>query len=265
MATQFFRETKTIYHPTSATLPNVPPITAGRTFLPGLPSAELVRLAKSFKLPHSGTDTFKMTVPSDHEYQGAVVITLPPSTPGAVASISSQSAIATEGQVEVKIDYMVPPGGVTRYQVRGYSRPKTPRPSPPDVEVLFVRDMQSAERLASLMQSRRRIVLCFEGEIAMQLVATGLFNKGEWKLTKNAFGMPVVNINPAIELVAIIAIIAAMVTAIFVILVIQNVIIHGINHRYKIKINEVKLGEVEIMGQKVTFTLPTLVLELEPT
>jgi hypothetical protein len=265
MATQFFKETKSISHSGTPTLPIVLPTMPGSSFRSALPSTELVKLAKLFTLPQKGTDKFRMTVPSGHEYQGAVVITLPPSTPGAVASLSSQRVIGTRGLVEVEVDYMVPPGGVTRYQVRGYSRPKPQQPAPPDVEVLFARDMQSYERLVSLMQSRRPIILCFEGDLAMQLVATGLFRKGEWKITKNDFGWPVVNINPAFELMVLVAIIAAMVTAVFVILMLQNVILHSIDNKYRIEIEEVSLGTVKVFGMEIEFKLPTLAMKLEPT
>lgn len=233
----------------------------------GRESQNLVRLLHEYPLAHVGTQTFNLTVPTGREYDGATVITLPPTTDGALVSIDSQPSIGSRGNQSLSLKYTIPPGGQVRYRVRAYAQP-TADPgagnTEPEYEVLYVRDMESVQRLTSLMQSKKRVILLVQGDDAVKLVGTGLFSPGMWKLKTGPFGIPQVEINPTWEWVAIAAIIAAAAVAIVVLLVLETMVIMGILYGYRVEVGKLELGSVKVAGITIQVTLPTLAFVLEP-
>lgn len=235
-----------------------------------LSTAELVQVRQALALPLVDTDDHAFTVPPDLVYGGASVVSVPPTTAGSLAWIDQQPKNGTTGSHKLTVRYSIPPGGTLRYRVRAYGTAKpapapgpTPAPVSPSYEVLYCRDADSLDRLASLMASKKRILFCFDGMDGAKLLSTGLFNPGEWKLSAGPGGLPLVTINPAWEVVAIIAIIAVMVVSVVVILAIQQIVLKGYEYGYRIYIEQYG-AEVNIGGFSVQFTMPTLVLRLDP-
>ena len=261
---RFYSDTFTFKHPAASTSAGLPMLSRGQTFRQGLTRSEAVVMAKKFLLPHRGTEVVDMIVPPNEAYRASIAYTIPPSSPGSFARIFKSPSQDAKGPVQVEIEYFVPFGGVTRFALKGYSRAIAGMPSKREFEILYARNMESAERLDSLLSARVPVLLCFEGDIATQLASTGLFGDVEWKVKRDVFGSPVVEINPALGIIAIVAIIAAMVVAVFVILMIQNIIIKAVELNYKIKVHEISLGNVNIAGLSIDLSLPTIILELEP-
>ncbi len=224
-------------------------------------------IANQISFPQVNTKQFNFTIPQGLKYDGATVITLPPTSGGAIVSLENQPSNGVIGNQSLTVKYSIPPGGTIRYRVRTYGRPIV-NPSvgneQPDYELLYASDFQSVERLASLMQSKQRIVLAIQGDEALNLVETGLFKPGEWKLRQNNFGLPVVEMNPAWELVVIVGILATAAIALAVIILIQTMVSEGIKNGYRIVVKEVTLGDLNVFGTTITFSLPTLGFELIP-
>lgn len=235
-----------------------------------LSTAELTQVRQALTLPLVGTDDHAFTVPADSVYGGASVVCVPPTTAGSLAWIDQQPKNGATGNRSLRVRYSIPPGGILRYRVRAYgtaipapATTPTPAPTPPSYEVLYCRDADSLDRLSSLMASKKRILFCFDGLDGSKLISTGLFNPGEWKLSAGPGGLPVVTINPAWEVVAIIAIIAVMVVSVVVILAIQQIVLKGYEYGYRIYIEQYG-ADVNIGGFSVQFSMPTLVLRLDP-
>lgn len=235
-----------------------------------LSTAELVQVRQALTLPLVDVDDHAFTIPADLVYGGASVVSVPPTTAGSLAWIDRQPKNGATGDRKLTVRYSIPPGGTLRYRVRAYGTAKpapapgpTPAPTSPSYEVLYCRDADSLDRLASLMASKKHILFCFDGLDGAKLISTGLFNPGEWKLSAGPGGLPVITINPAWEIVAIIAIIAVMVVSVVTILAIQHIVLKGYEYGYRIHIEQYG-SEVSIGGFSVQFSMPTLVLRLEP-
>ena len=233
-----------------------------------LSTTELTQVRQALTLPLVGTDDHAFSVPADMVYGGASVVSVPPTTAGSLAWIDQQPKNGATGSHKLTVRYSIPPGGTLRYRVRAYGTAKpaptpAPAPVPPSYEVLYCRDADSLDRLASLMASKKHILFCFDGLDGAKLISTGLFNPGEWKLSAGPGGLPIITINPAWEIVAIIAIIAVMVVSVVTILAIQHIVLKGYEYGYRIHIEQYG-SEVTIGDWSVQFSMPTLVLRLDP-
>lgn len=231
-------------------------------------AAAVARVRSTLTTPERGSETVQVSLPAGKRYAGASVVTTPRSSAGSVVWIEKQPAKGAIGQVVLVIGYAISPGGFLEFAVESYEEPDTPAPAAPaptEYNVIFASDDDDAvEELAAAMDNRDPILFCIEGADAGKLLATGLFNPGEWKLEAGPAGIPRVRINPAWEIVAMIAIIAAMVVAVTLILALQTIILKGYEYGYRVHIEQLTLGSVTFGGTTLTFTLPTLVLRLEP-
>jgi hypothetical protein len=119
----------------------------------------------------SGSDNHAITVPSGSQYAGSSVITLPPSTAGATASIENQPSNDFTGSGNITVKWYCPPGGQIRYRVRAYSESAaTQQP-----EEIYITNIESVERLRSLILSRQHIVVYITGSDAEKINASGAF------------------------------------------------------------------------------------------
>lgn len=266
--TSIFSQIQTVKHPRQVMRIEPRALSAATAGGPlGGLSSDVSRLIRSYPLPHVGTQTYAITVPSNLSYDGSSVITLPPSSPGAIATVEKQPPNGATGSQALEVKYTIPPGGMVRYRTRAYARMQAD-PSAgnqePEYEVLYVIDSQSVERLSSLMQSKQRIILAIQGDDAVKLVGTGLFNPGQWKLKTGPFGVPQVEINPTWEWVAIAAILAVAAVAAFLLIVLETMVIMGILHGYRVEVRELSLGTLQIGNMTIEASLPTLAFVLEP-
>lgn len=215
-----------------------------------------------------GQKTYNFDVPAGLTYDGATAITLPPSSAGGHVSVLKQPSIGATGSQALTLQYTMPPGGVVRFRVRAYGQPivdPSAGNTTPSYEVLYAKDLQSVERLASLMQSKKRIILAIQGDDALKLHSTGLFNGEEWKLKQGPFGMPVIQINPTWEWVAILGILAGAAVALSVVILLDRMIQEGYKYGYRIEVKQIALGTISVGDFQLEVGLPTLAFVLEPS
>lgn len=198
-------------------------------------------------------------------YGGASVDGVPPSTAGSLAWIDQQPKNGATGNQNLIVRYSIPPGGIPLPGAglqHGQAGAGASTGSA-SYEILYCRDADSLDRLSSLMASKKHILFCFDGLDGAKLTSTDLFNPGEWKLSAGPGALPLVTINPAWKVVAIIATIAVMAVSVVVILAIQQIALTGYAYGYRIHIEQYG-AEVNIGGFSVQFSMPTLVLRLDP-
>lgn len=226
-------------------------------------------LVRDYPIAHVGVEDFAVVVPVDLQYDGASAIVLSPrNLEGSAIEIAKQPAFGSKGPQRLSIRYTVSPGSTIRFRVRAYGKPiavpgQPPAPSP-EIEILHVTDIESVERLRSLMHSKQHIAVLFEGAEALKLLGTGLFKPGEWKISKNAAGVPQVEINPTWEWVAIALILAVAGISIVTVLCLFAAISLALLLGYRVEVKELKIGEMQIGDQTIAVTLPTLAMTFDP-
>ena len=209
-----------------------------------------------------------ISIPSNEKYDGAMVITLPQASKGCFVEIVEQPAMGATGNIQLKIAYTIPPGGIIYFKLKAYSKKvstntNTDSNADSNIEILHLINLQSVERVASLMHSKKRIALLISGSDALQLLATGLFNPGTWRLGKSPLGFTV-SINPTWELVAIVGILAAAAVSTVAIVALTTIVTLGVLNNYRINIAEFETGSVTVGGEIIEISFPTLVLDLQP-
>ncbi len=223
--------------------------------------------------PDVGERTFQFRVPDGMQIDKAQAIALPESTQGAFVELLPGISLGGTGDQQIKVRYSVPAGGTIRLRVRVYGKaqptPEAGHSEEAEIEALYIRDMQSVQRMGSLMASRKRFVIVMDGPEVDVLESTGFFNDGlTWNVSNGPFG-PIVKINPAISTAVLItAIITAGVVGSLVIICLTWMITHAINHCYRINVHAVKIGEVKLGGglfKPISLELPSLVFDMEPT
>jgi hypothetical protein len=124
--------------------------------------------------------------------------------------------------------------------------------------------MGSVQRLDSLTASKQSVIVVFEGDDARKLHETGLFNPGKWNISPGVSG-PRIQINPTWEWVAIIAILAAAAVSVVVMYLLFRMVVASLEHGFSVNVEGLKLGatEVEIAGQKVKISFPSLILRVD--
>lgn len=229
------------------------------------------RLVRDYPLPHVSIQDFAVSIPAGLQYDGASAITLPPRNSRASAvEIVKQPDIGSVGNQRLSVRYTIPPGGAIRFRVRAYGKPIPPLargrgPQPePEVEILHVTDMESVERLTSLMESKQHIAVLFEGDDATRLFGTGLFNAGEWTISRGPFGLPQIEINPTWGFVVMFGILAGALVSVVALLVLQRIVVLAITLGYRVEVREFNLTVLELGSTTLTLSFPTLALVLEP-
>src|SRR4051812_47553065 len=112
MSNRFFEEIVTERHPIQSNFDALPVMNPGLAASTGLLGSDIVKLANKFSFTHRGNRTFTMSVPNNETYSSSVVITLPPSSPGAVARLGTKPKAGDKGQIKVTVEYSIPPGGL---------------------------------------------------------------------------------------------------------------------------------------------------------
>jgi hypothetical protein len=192
----------------------------------------------------SGTDSFTITIPDNHAYRLAIVVTLPPSSAGATAVIESQPARGATGQQEIKVRWSCPPLGEVRYRVRAYATSTaSPADSPavntgPEFEELYIVDHASVERLVSLMTGKEHIRAIFRGPDVGRLLDTGLFGQARFPPQGVAMALT------GAETVVVIMILSGAGVAAYVMSALTAIVITGLALGYRVDIKEVQFPDV---------------------
>jgi hypothetical protein len=193
------------------------------------------------KIPHyePQVDEFDINIPVGKRYAGSVVVSLPPTVGGATASIVSQPSNRATGSGKIRVRWFCPRGGMARYRIRAYYE-NIPAPANTSEQIVYedihIENLQSVERVRSLMISERHLRVIISGDDATKFFDTGI------------------SLNPTgVEEVIVICVLAGL--SAFALACLTIIAIHAINNTYHVDA-EFRTGD--------PLPFPVLILTLNP-